>query len=261
MIERIRPFVRGIVHPDERSFLDYRQTYFALRTALVVVGGVLPVFLISCAAATGNIDRLQSLSASYWIVQFPLMRNWFVGSLCALGATLVIYRGYRPLENRLLDAAGILLTLVALCPMPDPNVAGGGLSLHHIFAFAFFVMIALTIWRCAGQTLPESPKWIDPHKMDEYRRERRWYLRAYRVLAAIMFASPLLALVVAHLSAPGYWTLIVECIGIWTFAFYWHLKTWELTGVSKLEAVDHVSSVSLEGGLVTAVSRAPADSP
>jgi hypothetical protein len=80
-------------------------------------------------------------------------------------------------------------------------------------------------------------------------------MRTYRMFAAIMFASPISAWIVAELFANGYWTLIVECIGIWTFAAYWLLKTLELTRVSKLESVGHVSSVRLEGGRVTATPR------
>ena len=42
------------------------------------------------------------------------MRNWFVGTLFALGALLHIYKGFTPKENFLLDAAGLLAVGVAV---------------------------------------------------------------------------------------------------------------------------------------------------
>jgi hypothetical protein len=44
------------------------------------------------------------------------MRNWFVGTLCAVGAFMVLYKGFTFAEEMALNAAGLSAALVAMTP-------------------------------------------------------------------------------------------------------------------------------------------------
>lgn len=183
---------------------------------------------------------MSSLSAFYWLSQLPplpldaLLRNWFVGSLTAVGACLLAYQGYGSLENWLLNLAGLAAIVVALAPMPcvnalDPklysNLCGpfptGTLPIHYIAAVAFFLLIGATIWFCADDTLAD----LKPKVRSRWRRR-------YKAFAVAMIIAPLLAFLFAEEQVRTIW---VEVAGVWVFSAYWFTKSYELSRVSMLE--------------------------
>ncbi len=87
-----------------------RQTYFALRSGLVLLVALLLLSVVIETIAASC--RLGSLSAYY----FTAARAVFVGSLCAIGGILMIYRGNTDTENMLLNFSGFLAFLVAFIP-------------------------------------------------------------------------------------------------------------------------------------------------
>lgn len=67
---------------------------------------------------TGRSCWLGSISAYY----YTPARTVFVGSLCALGASLIAYKGHSPEEDVLLGFSGLMAFVVAMVPtMPDPR--------------------------------------------------------------------------------------------------------------------------------------------
>jgi len=215
--------------PDGEFDNNVRRTYLALRLWVGGIGFCLPIVLVLWGL-TREIPwhQMTSISAFYWLrtptSDHPLLRDWFVGSLCAVGIALVIYKGYGLLENWLLNLAGLTLIVVALEPMPwsVTESTGGTFSVHGTAAVIFFLLIAATIWFCAGNTL---------HKGLDDQVRLRW-LRIYKIFAIAMVAAPLVAFVV---SKQGQWTIWVETLGIWIFSSYWFTKTYELLKVSEIE--------------------------
>ena len=66
---------------------------------------------------------LGSISAYY----FTPVRGIFVGSLCAVGAALVVYRGHSPEEDVLLNFSGFMAFVVAMVPtVPDTRCGPNG---------------------------------------------------------------------------------------------------------------------------------------
>lgn len=215
---------------SQRVFdVDVRDTYFALRFGTGLIGAILPMVLVGWGLAHHIAwNEMGSLSAFYWLSLSPpadanaLLRNWFVGSLAAVGICLIIYRGYGRLENWLLNFAGLAALVVALNPMPWPSLHADPLQLHYAAAVVFFLLIAATIWFCARDTLAA---------VGDAKQRARWDL-AYRMLAIAMVLLPVLALVLATQS---HRTIYVETLGVWVFSSYWFIKTYELLRISMLE--------------------------
>lgn len=221
--------------------VDARRTYFALRTAAGLIAVLLPLILVGWGVRHGIArNAMSSLSAFYWLSQLPplavdaLLRNWFVGSLTAVGVCLLVYQGYGALENWLLNLAGIAAIVVALAPMPcanalDPRLysslcgafPAGRLPIHYIAAVAFFLLIGATIWFCADDTLVELRPKV----------RSRWQ-RRYKAFAVAMMVAPLLAFLSAAEEVRTIW---VEVAGVWVFSIYWFTKSYELSRISMLE--------------------------
>jgi hypothetical protein len=224
LIDRLKTFS----FPDGEFDWDLRRTYFALRLWVGGLGFLLPIILV-CWGLAHEIawSRMTSISAFYWLSApndpNPLLRDWLVGSLCAVGICLIVYEGYGRLENWLLNVAGAALVIIALRPMtwPSPNDNKLELNVHGIASVIFFVTVAATIWFCADDTLPDDLKEV----------RARW-IRIYRVLAVAMLVVPFVAYLIAR---DHRWKIWVEAFGIWIFSAYWFLKTYEVSQVSKVE--------------------------
>lgn len=200
-------------------------TYFALRAAMTILAVGLPVVLIGWSLLGSALPVLGSISEYYW----SPARDVFVGALVGTGITLICYRGYGPLENRLLNVAGTLLVVVALVPTDPPGDEAFGLrmAVHAAAAVGFFVTFAASVWWCADDTLGSSD--------DPARRIRR-YRTAYRVVAFVVVIAPLTALAIVLLSGQGALAvLVVEAVAVVTFGGYWALKSYELRGTELVE--------------------------
>lgn len=85
-------------------------TYSGLRLGMVLLVVMLLTSVGAVIVAQGH--WLESISAYY----YTPARAVFVGALCAIGASLIIYRGSTAVENVLLDFAGFLSFVVAFVP-------------------------------------------------------------------------------------------------------------------------------------------------
>jgi hypothetical protein len=200
------------------------KTYATLRIALVFVGFALPLVLSAGGIWLANEPLAGSMSAYYYVGDGKL-RDWFVGSLYAVGALLIIYRGYTQFENYALNLGGVFAVLVALYPMAPPVKAGAvqpgenPFSMHGLFAGAFFFCIAYVCIFQASATLSLVA--------DRARRNR--YRRIYRILGVAMVVSPAIAFVLTMLR-PFQHSLVffVEAAGVYMFSVYWSVKSFEI---------------------------------
>ncbi|WP_062287647.1 hypothetical protein [Demequina phytophila] len=97
------------------------RTYLYMRVAVAAMVVLLFVGLAVYIAWSGR--WLSSMSAYF----YTPVQTVFVGSLFAAGVMAIVIRGRRGLENNLLDAAGLLLPIVAAIPTPlkgDPGIPG-----------------------------------------------------------------------------------------------------------------------------------------
>lgn len=204
-------------------------SYVILRNGIGVLGFALPIVMV----VGGGLDHIQaSLSAYYhYSAEHPAqygagtMRDVFVGMLCAIGAFLFFYRGHSLQEDVALNIAGIAAVLIALFPMDWPANAGARMSmeakLHTASATAFFVMIAYVCVFRARDTLCllEDPT------------QRRPFERIYLGLGILMLATPATVTLLEIMSTAvdiGHKILIVEAGGVFVFASFWLIKSWEV---------------------------------
>jgi len=204
------------------------DTYFTMRAGIVVVAGLLPiVLLVYSLAAHGGLSE-NSISAFYG-ADDGRMRNYFVASLCVVGALLVAYKGFSLLEDILLKVAGVAVALVALTPCECWHPIDRHSDLHTAFAITFFACMAAVVEFCAFDTITLLPTGAEQTK----------YRRTYHGIAVGLLASPVLALAAAYSAmAPTSAVFFVEWFAVWVFALYWAVKSREfhLTSAEKKAA-------------------------
>ncbi|MDN5765380.1 MAG: hypothetical protein L0H96_06015 [Humibacillus sp.] len=103
---------------------DVIYTYRYLRAAIVVL-----LFMILFSVGyewfwqwqdTGQSCFLGSISAYY----YTPVRTVLVGSLCAIGVVLIVYKGHSPEEDVLLNFSGFMAVVVAMVPTVPDNLCG-----------------------------------------------------------------------------------------------------------------------------------------
>jgi hypothetical protein len=211
------------------------STYFTLRTGIVVLAAALPVGLLVYSLWYHHGLDEDSMSAFYGAYD-GAMRNWFVGILWAVGAFLILYKGFSSAENWLLNLAGGFAILTAITPCYCWGDAVGKSKLHTIFAVLFFLCMACVCWFCAEDTITLLPK---ESQQDRFRR-------TYRTIALFLLLSPLGAAAAAYLArVPDGRIFFIEWFGVWVFAAYWLAKSAEfhITSAEKLALQGHVKNV------------------
>ncbi len=216
-------------------------TYITLRLGIAVLGFAFPL-LLWIIGQTKGVDLQQSLSAYYHANPSDhTTRNWFVGILFAVGVFLYLYKGFSRLENYVLNAAGILALCIALIPMDwNCGTECSFFTLHGISAITFFLCIAFVCVKCAPDTLYLLQD-------EDTRKKYRW---VYKVLGTGMILSPLIALIVNWTIPLFQYVIAIETVGIWIFATYWAVKSYELYKTHAQQSA--LQAASLEAGLATA---------
>jgi hypothetical protein len=201
--------------PTNETLRTYiAKTYYALRWGMAGIAFLLPLFLFVAGPLTGSGPQPDSISGYY---HTPL-RDVFVGALVTTGTFLILYKIFTPLENWLLNVAGVGAILVAMLPCAVPGgrppaeftyPAG-----HAVFAIITFLCMGLTAIFCAPLTVGLLP----PGKQKLFRA-------TYRTIGVLMFLLPALT---GLFDAAGWVNLFwVETAGLWVFGAYWIVKTIE----------------------------------
>lgn len=188
-------------------------SYFGLRVGLMAIGFALPVVLIGGGLAADvamACDPICRSISAYYNSGVPLLRDVFVGSIIAMAALLISYRGFSPAEDRMLNGAGALAVVVAFVPTPSP--------LHVGAAVGLFVLVGLVCIRRAGDTL----RLLDDAEAEQH------YRAAYKVIGSLMIILPLSAWVIFEFAGAGIGVLAAEALAIWVFGLYWLVKSDEL---------------------------------
>lgn len=120
------------------------RSYIYLGVGMGFIALSLPILLVLIGGYEGH------YSISYFYHVSPLCRDILVGSLCATGTFLFLYRGLSMLENWLLNIAGVAAISIAINPMSAQQCAGDPLPaspaldahppawVHGVSALIFF---------------------------------------------------------------------------------------------------------------------------
>jgi hypothetical protein len=226
----------------------FSSTYFGLRMGLAILAFAFPFVLFIYGRLRHGLDLQPSMSAYFWAaaaadqcVTFP-MRTLFVGFLFAIGVGLYAYKGFTPLENVLLNFAGVCAAAVAIfpesivlkeaessahiaklfqtCPAIEAWAGQDPMHIHFAAAVGLFLLLAIVSWSCAEKTLDFAPETVDVD----------WFRRAYKIIAVGMLLFWLPGLAAAW--AVGLWdthkVFFIEAAGVLTFGTYWAFKSREL---------------------------------
>jgi hypothetical protein len=189
------------------------RSYVLLSFGMGVVAFLLPIVLPIAGGYQGH------YSISYFYHVSDLTRNILVGALWATGVFLILFHGLSKRENWLLNIAGIAAISVAMNPMPD-NQGNNDLTLHAASAILFFACIAIV----AVFLSKERIKYI------VYPPKRRRFAAAYDAAGVAMIAMPVAVAAIHFLGGTkeeSHWIYWIEAFGIWSFAAYWFVKTFE----------------------------------
>ena len=195
-------------------------TYFGLRVGLVAIGIALPLVVLFAGGVLHHVWLESSISQYYHTqgLSYLTTRDFFVGSLFAVGACLYLYKGFSTKENVALNLAGVFALLVALLPTAAPLTDRTIIStLHGTSAVLFFLCIAYVSLFRSRDTIHLLPL----AKQGRY----EW---AYFLAGLAMIASPLAAVVLSFALDRTSLTFWAEACGVWTFAAYWIIKTREM---------------------------------
>lgn len=120
-------------------------TYLALRRSVGIIALILP-FAVALPWLISHHEFLSSISAGY----YTGMRNFFVGSLCAVALFMVCTRGYDTEDMVAGILSGIFGICVAFIPTTPPPFASQCAcenhrdlgSIHYVFAALLFLTLA-----------------------------------------------------------------------------------------------------------------------
>ena len=200
------------------SAYPYVLSYLNLRTIIGIIGIALPIVLILGNILFGSPGVLPSISAYYYSV----MRDVFVGSMCAAGVFLLSYR-FDPVSNAVSDIAGIAAIGVAFFPTP-PNAGATQHQMaigyaHSVFAAVFFVALAFF-----ALFLFQKP---DPgKKLTKQKKVRNNIYRGCGITMAVCLVLLLTTLFLQNAQwlqslNPGFW---LETLALLTFGVAWFIK-------------------------------------
>ena len=194
-------------------------SYLGLRKAIGIIGMALP-FVLVLGKMLFESPGIQSSISSYY---YTVMRDVFVGSLCAIGIFLASYRGYARQDCIAGRLACFFALGVAFFPTTPPaNITEMNTIIgmaHLFFAACFFLILAFFALVLFRKT--------DPTKLPTLRKKQRNMVYAvcgYVILACIALII-LINLFPCNSSlknlAPIFW---LESAAIATFGISWFVK-------------------------------------
>jgi hypothetical protein len=209
---------------DDRFF---RKSFLKTRVVVGVIGVLLPlVLVIGNRTVFGQSGILPSLSDYY----HSDMRNWFVGSLWAIGSGLLVYlAARRNLADSVISfVAGLVAVGVALFPTNAPHTASTIVSkLHVAFAAVLFVLLGIICFRFGNR---------DGKRKDRSVRWRTTWRAVHRGCAIVIWVAVVASVALAARGSDDNHAVFVgETVAVLAFGFSWFLKGSELFNILREE--------------------------
>ena len=194
-------------------------SYLGLRKAIGLIGMTLP-FVLAFGKVAFESPGLQSSVSAYY---YTVMRDVFVGSMCALAVFFMSYRGYEPqdaLAGKLTCVFALGVALFPVAPVGSvivhEKIAG---TVHLLCAISFFLTLAyfsLVLFRKTNPAAAPTPR--------KLQRNAVYTACGYTILAciALVIVVKLDGWDMAHPNlTPVFW---LEAVAIEAFGLSWLTK-------------------------------------
>lgn len=216
----------GASREDEirRNRPNVYKSFLLTRLLVGIVGVLLPTFVVGWHLGSELVSQrplaLRGSLSAYYYHPSPL-RDWFVGSLWAIGVGLMVYMGTRRSWANLISwVAGFAAITVSLFPTNDGGTPATWVARLHYGAAAVLI-IGLGLL-CIGFGIYDKER----GDTDRGKQQRRLihHVAAWTIFASVAFvvANSLLDL------WPSHGLLVAEMTAIYAFAISWFAKGLEL---------------------------------
>jgi hypothetical protein len=230
----VMPLMHEVDPMESEGRLSFTRSYMWTRLFVGVIGIAMPIALLTLDPLLfGESTIRASLSAYY----HSGMRDWFVGSLCAIGVGLFTYMGTRlgSFDNWVSTVAGACAIVVAF--FPTNAVAGQTPTLlqdelgevlvariHFSFAGIFIALLGLMCLRFGIG---------DGRRADRTELQRKtWRIVHFCCAGAIWLSVLAVALVLWTNISISHAILIGEVAAVMSFGLSWFFKGSELFSVA-----------------------------
>ncbi|HEX9503964.1 MAG TPA: DUF998 domain-containing protein [Patescibacteria group bacterium] len=193
-------------------------SYLGLRKAIGIIGIALPFVLVFGKIILSGPGIEVSISSYYYTV----MRDVFVGSLCAIGVFLVSYRGYELVDDIAGKFATIFAVGTAFFPTRPANASAHQITIgnfHIFFSVSLFLTLAFFALVLFRKTDPTKTPTIQKQKRNIIYTVCGFGILACMVLALSLKLLPSDSLVFNF--SPLFW---LESSAIILFGISWLVK-------------------------------------
>lgn len=201
-------------------------------TLRILVGSL--AFLLPVVVSLGAIllDWELYLQDSISDYYYTIMRNYFVGTLCAVSIVLFSYKGYDKKDDRAGDFAALLCLIVAFlpttpeCPIHYPLLSSTVVGVIHLSA------AAMLFWILSYFSLRLFTKTGDPEQMTDRKKLRNKVYVACGHTIRVCLGLLLVYFAIKSFDLFGWGTgiaklklvYIFEFVMLWAFGFSWLVK-------------------------------------
>lgn len=204
----------------------------ALRKLVGFLAFLLPVVVaIGAPVLCGEPGLQNSISAYY----HTIMRNYFVGTLCAVAVVLFCYKGYEKQDDLAGDIAALLALMVAFFPttpdkLPDACkesfCAAEFFGIVHLSAAALlFLVLAYFSLRLFTKSNKSKEELEEPENLPKYRRNQIYKTCGWIMIGCMVLLIPFFAFEgLEDLRKEYKVVFILEFAMLWAFGISWLTK-------------------------------------
>jgi uncharacterized membrane protein YidH (DUF202 family) len=210
-----------VPYPDPDR-LKYRRSFLVTRLVIGTIGLILPVALPIGAWLIFREPLIQDSLSGYY---YSGMRDWFVGSMWAIGAGLICYAAARANQDTVVsNVAGILAIVIALFPTNPAGTRGSLTSAIHLWSAALFLILLGVICWLYGKR--------DRRRPDRSVRQQKTWGRLHKICAVCIWLA-VAAVAMSKISdvLGSRITLVAEIVAVVAFGLSWSVKGAELFSV------------------------------
>ncbi len=211
---------------------SYVINELTLRKLVGSLAFLLPVVVAIGAPILSDFSGLQNSISDYY---YTIMRNYFIGTLCAVAVVLFSYKGYERQDDRAGDIAALLALLVAFFPTtPDHLDAVCKTTLckaeffgvvHLTAAALLFLVLAFFSLKLFTKSNKSDEELMEAKYKAKRNRNRIYKICGWVMIGCMIALIPFFAIKSLHEIRADYKIVFwLEFAMLWAFGISWLTK-------------------------------------